>query len=84
MSKKRPVSARGRGDFLKVDRQEKVAKSRNRESEKAPLMKVGVQVNPDLYYELKKRAATERRKLYELLNEALTRYLSNQGGNRTN
>ena len=43
-------------------------------------MKVGVQVDPDLYYELKKRAATRRVKLYEILNEALSEYIERQKG----
>jgi hypothetical protein len=43
-------------------------------------MKVGVQVDPDVYYELKKRAAAERRKLYQLLDDALRQYLEGQGG----
>jgi hypothetical protein len=43
-------------------------------------MKVGVQVDPDVYYEIKKRAAAERRKLYQVLDDALRQYLERPGG----
>ena len=74
---KRQVSARGRGDFLKITpNPPSEKKSRKIEKKKPLLMKVGVQMDPDVYFELKKRAATERKKLYELLNEAVTQYLA--------
>lgn len=87
MNRPRP-SARGRGNVLRPAQDDHsptpgaspVEKSRNRESAKSRLLKVGVQVDENLYFDLKKRAATERRKLYQLLNEAIARYLG-QGGN---
>ena len=76
MSKRR-VSARGRGNFLSAVPESKPAdeESRIQEKKKTPLMKVGLQINPDLYFELKKQAASERRKLYELLNDAVAEHL---------
>lgn len=41
-------------------------------------MKVGLQIEPDIHFALKKLAATRQRKLYELLNEALAEYLDRQ------
>jgi len=90
MSSKPRPSARGRGTFLSPTKGEDRSpapgssaageKSGNREIADSRLMKIGVQVDPSLYYELKKLAATERKKLYEILNEALSEYLNRQKG----
>lgn len=90
MSSKPRPSARGRGSILRPTKGEDRSptseaplageNSGNREIAKSRLMKVGVQVDPDVYYELKKRAAAERRKLYQLLDDALRQYLQGQGG----
>lgn len=90
MSSKPRPSARGRGSILRPTKGEDHSptpgspavseKSGNREIAKSRLMKVGVQVDPDVYYEIKKRAAAERRKLYQVLDDALRQYLERPGG----
>ena len=90
MSSKPRPSARGRGSILRPSKGEDHSptsespatgeKSGNLEIAKTRFMKVGVQVAPDVYYELKKRAAAERRKLYQILDDALRQYLEHQEG----
>ena len=88
MSSKPRPSARGRGSILRPSKGEDHSptsepsasgeKSRKPESAKSHLMKVGLQIEPDIHFALKKLAATRQRKLYELLNEALAEYLDRQ------
>lgn len=89
MSAKQRASIKGRTDDLLdpkrgLDSRSPASasgeKSRNRESAKSRFVKVGIQLDPDLHYALKKLATTNRRKLYEVINEALTEYLNGHKG----
>ena len=71
MSKHRS-SARGRGGFLSVAEQE-TEKTRHQETKNPPLVKVNWQVRPDRLEALKLHAVKSRRKIYEVLDEALER-----------
>jgi hypothetical protein len=79
MSQAQRVSARGRGQFLSaavVAEPEK--KSRKEESKTAPppLVKVNWQVRPERLEQIKLHAVKSRQKLYEVLDEALEKYLT--------
>ena len=76
MSTRRP-SALGRGDFLKAGPDAPTRNASNPEIRKAVREKLTVLVSPDTFRELKVRAARDKRKLYEIVDEALSRYLGN-------
>lgn len=78
MSQAQRVSARGRGSFLSaaaVDTEKKSRKEDGKPSSPS-LVKVNWQVRPDRLEQIKLHAVKNRRKLYEVLDEALESYLT--------
>lgn len=79
MSQTQRVSARGRGTFLSAAPATDSAEKKSRK-EGAPaaaaLVKVNWQVRPDRLEQIKLHAVKNRRKLYEVLDEALESYLT--------
>ena len=78
MSTKRP-SARGRGSFLSATDSE-TPKAGNPETPKVEKVteraKISLEIRSDFHRLLKKQAAEQDRKMYELVDEALGRYFS--------
>ena len=74
MSTTRP-SARGRGSFLTATIDSPTPRVANQENKKSLRRKVNLELNPALYQELKRRAVDQERKLYEILDEAISSYL---------
>ena len=74
MSSKR-VSARGRGSFLSVTEGSPTPKTGTPEKKKSERAKISLEIRSDFHRELKKRAASTDRKMYELVDEALSKYL---------
>jgi hypothetical protein len=74
MSTPRP-SARGRGSFLSAAIASPTPKEENQEKKKSLRRKVNLELNPALYQELKRRAVDQERKLYDILDEAISSYL---------
>lgn len=74
MSTKRP-SARGRGSFLSAG-DSPAPKAENPENPKSERAKISLEIRSDFHRQLKKLAAEQDRKMYELVNEALDRYFS--------
>ena len=73
MSTKR-VSVADRGSLLSA-KGSATPKSRNPEKKKSRRDKISLEIRPDLHRELRKLAANKGRKMYELVNEALTSYV---------
>jgi hypothetical protein len=83
MSTSRRKSARDRFRIQKpedVESPARAVKPEKQESASSRLKKVGILLDPDLHYELKRRAVAERRMIFELIDEALRRYLEQEGG----
>jgi hypothetical protein len=77
MSQSQRVSARGRGAFLSAAAADTEKKSRKEESKTSSpaLVKVNWQVRPERLEAIKLHAVKNRRKLYQVLDEALEHYL---------
>lgn len=80
MSQTQRVSARGRGTFLSAapatDSAEKKSRKEDSRSSSPALVKVNWQVRPDRLEQIKLHAVKNRRKLYEVLDEALESFLT--------
>jgi hypothetical protein len=80
MSQPQRVSARGRGTFLSAAPATDSVEKKSRKEEGKPsspsLVKVNWQVRPDRLEQIKLHAVKNRRKLYEVLDEALESYLT--------
>jgi hypothetical protein len=74
MSTKRP-SALGRGSFLSAG-SSPTPKPEHPEKPKSERAKISLEIRLEFHRELKKLAAEQDRKMYELVDEALGRYLS--------
>ena len=79
MSQPQRVSARGRGQFLSaatVADTEKKSRKEDGKPASPPLVKVNWQVRPERLEQIKLHAVKSRQKLYEVLDEALERFLT--------
>ena len=79
MSQAQRVSARGRGTFLSAAAVADPEKKSRKEEEKPSspvLVKVNWQVRPERLEQIKLHAVKNRQKLYQVLDEALERYLT--------
>ena len=79
MSQPQRVSARGRGQFLSaatVADTEKKSRKEDATAASPSLVKVNWQVRPERLQQIKLHAVKSRRKIYEVLDEALEHYFT--------
>lgn len=71
------MSARGRGKFLSAgtDSDEERKKPRQQETLKPTLVKMNLQVRPELAQQLREYAVKHRMKIYEVVEQVLSRLL---------